>query len=328
MFIDQNTDTTFHVLHSIITDNPSIKSHIKTASIGEDVRSRLPTSCFADTDNRLYPINTRADAILSKSYATKVANIAPHIMANIDNALDMFSVDKAIFNTRQKVASVKADKTYLLPSRKALAIDSKSDIKLAEQRFHEVKSKLTAEEASEGAVRLVKAASLLGNTVSENTLQLAGATRSDLDKAADWIEARTHVAKTNTQASIYTKVATALREATSATRDDLVKVASLVDKLDNMNGVQHLYNKYLPTPLMTVFNTKVAMHDCVYINGKELPLTKLQSMDAKTFGDIVGDDIIPEITDASGDIDVQKFSEVVETLPKDMKDLIVKKLGL
>ncbi len=328
MFIDQNTDTTFHVLHSIVTDNPSIKSHIKTASIGEDVRRKLPTSCFADTDNRLYPINTRADAILSKSYATKVANIAPHVMANIDNALDMFSVDRAIFATRQKVASAPAPKTYILPTRKALAITSGSDIKLAEQRFHEIKSKLSPEEASDGAVRLVKSASFLGKSVSEKTLQLAGATRSDLDKAADWIEARTHVAKTAKQADIYTKVASALRDATSATRDDLVKVASLVDKLDTLNDVKHLYDKYLPSPLMTVFNTKVAMHDCVYINGKELPLTKLQSMDAKTFGDIVGDDIIPEITDASGDIDVHKFSEVVETLPKDMKDLIVKKLGL
>lgn len=328
MFIDQNTDTTFHLLHSIVQDNPAIQNHIKTASVGEDVRRKLPTSCFADTDNRLYPINTRADAILSKSYATKVANIAPHVMRNIDNALDMFSVDRQIFNSRQKVAHSKTEKSYILPSRKALAIDSGSDIKLAEERFHSIKSKLSAEEASEGAVRLVKAASFLGSKVSDSTLQLAGATRSDLDKAADWIEARTHVAKTPTQAGIYTKVATALRSASDATRDDLVKVASLVDKLDQLNDVKHLYNKYIPTPLMTVFNTKTAMHDCVYINGKELPLTKLQSMDAKTFGDIVGDDIIPEITDASGNIDVQKFSEVVETLPKDMKDLIVKKLGL
>lgn len=327
--LDQNTDTTLHILYDIIRENPGIKAHVKTASIGEDVRWGLPASCFADTDNRLYPIHTRADAILSKSYATKVANIAPHILNSIDNALDMFSVPTSLFASTEKVASSKPkEKTYILPSRKALSITSSSDIKLAEERFLAIKSKLDASEQSEGAVRLIKAASVLGGSVSQDTLQLAGATRSDLDKAADWVEARVHVSKTPVQAEIYSKVAGALRLATSATRDDLVKVAGLLDELDTLNEVKHLYGKYLPTPTSTIFNTKVAMHDCVYINGKELPLSKLQSMDPKVFGDIVGDDIVPEISDNSGNIDVEKFSEIVDTLPKDMKDLIVKKLGL
>jgi hypothetical protein len=327
--LDQNTDTTLHILYDIISENPGIKNHVKTASIGEEVRWSLPSSCFADTDNRLYPIHTRADAILSKSYATKVANIAPHILRSIDNALDMFSVPSSVFATSEKVASTKdKQKTYILPGRKALAITGSSNIKLAEERFLAVKSKLSSSEQSEGAIRLVKAANVMGESVSADTLQLAGVTRSDLDKAADWIEARVHVSKTPVQAGIYSKVAEALRVSTSATREDLVKVAGLIDELDSLNGVKHLYGKYLPTPTNTIFNTKVAMHDCVYINGKELPLTKLQSMDPKTFGDIVGDDIVPEISDNSGNIDVEKFSEIVDTLPKDMKDLIVKKLGL
>ena len=327
--LDQNTDTTLHILHRILTDNPGIKGHIKSASVGEEVREALPVSSFADKDNRLFPIHTRAHAVLSKAYTIKQADIAPHIISNIDNALAIHGVDSSVFKTTvTKVASQQQSKNFILPSKRALNIKKASDIKVAEERLLQIKSKLTPEELSEGAMRLFKAAAFFNEDISSDTAQLAGLTRCDLEKAAEWVDARVNVAKTDKQKDLYSKVATALRTSQDATRDDLVKVAGLLDKLDSMNDLKRFYNKYIPTPLMTIFNTKTAMENCVYINGKELPIDRLQAMDPKTIGDIVGDDIIPEITDGGGNIDVDKFSEIVDTLPKDMKDLLVKKLGL
>ena len=55
--IDQNNDTTFSILREILDDLPQIKPHIKTASVGEEVRSSLNTAAFADRANRRFPVN-------------------------------------------------------------------------------------------------------------------------------------------------------------------------------------------------------------------------------------------------------------------------------
>ena len=110
--IDQNNDTTFSKLREILNDLPQIKPLIKQASVGEEVRSSLNSAAFADRVNRRFPVNSAADTILSKAYATKVANLADGVMSEIDTALDMYQVDRSLFNTT-KVAHAKQEPNYL-----------------------------------------------------------------------------------------------------------------------------------------------------------------------------------------------------------------------
>ena len=85
--IDQNTDVTFATLRSLVTTYPDLAEQVKTAQVGEHVRESLPTSAFADPSYRMFPVHTPADALLSKAYATKVANLAESITSQIDTAL-------------------------------------------------------------------------------------------------------------------------------------------------------------------------------------------------------------------------------------------------
>ena len=80
MLVDQNNDVTFSHLRQVLSTYPQIKEHIKVATVGEDYRESLPINSFADRANRRFPVASAADSILSKAYATKVANLAPEIM--------------------------------------------------------------------------------------------------------------------------------------------------------------------------------------------------------------------------------------------------------
>lgn len=325
--IDQNSDTTFKVLHSILQDTPHIKEHVKTASVGDSVRDSLPKSCFADTDNKLFPIHTRPDAILSKSYATKVAGIAADVMSKIDNALRVFEVDASIFNKQSATKQASANTpTYILPSKKAMKIASAKDLEVAEYRVKQLGNKLGYADKVEASTRLVNAARFFNKQASVESLQMSGLTRCDLEKAASWIEARAVSAKTRAQSDVYYSLANSVKTAQDADRDSLLKVASALEVLDKFNNLERYYDKYLPDPMKTVFNTKVAMENCVYIDGVEIPFSSLDKYTAQDIGDMIGDDIVPEISDADGSIDPSKFSEIVPTLPKDMKDILMSKM--
>ncbi len=328
--LDQNTDITFHVLHRIVSESPRIAEHVKTASVGEEVRNTLSKHAFADPDNRLYPIHTKADAILSKAYTTKMANIASHVVNAIDNALDIYNVDRSIFQARKvtKVASQR-EPDYLLEDRKQLPIRSRSDIKLAQERLLSVKSKLKPTELVSAAVKLTKHAAVHNEDLSSDILQLAGVTKCDTEKTASWIDARSYATSNEKLASAYRWLAKTVSNLPGSTsREDLVKIAETLDKLDSQANIKRYYGKSLPDPVSTVFSTKTAMENTIDLGGKEVPLTKLLAVDPNVFGDILGQDVKQEICDSSGQLDERKMGEVFATLPKDMKDLLVQKLGL
>ncbi len=328
--LDQNTDITFHVLNRLVQESPRLAEHVKTAQVGEDVRNKLTKHAFADPDNRLFPIHTKADAILSKAYTTKLANVAPHVVKVIDNALDMYQVDRSIFNKEVvKVAHTRQEPTYLLPETKQLPIRNKNDIKVAEERLLAVKSKLSSTTLVKAATILTKQAAAYGTNVSIDTMQLAGITKSDTSKTAEWIEARSHATSNTKIASSYRWLASEVAKLSSeATRDDLVKVAQALDVLDAKADLRKYYGKSLPDPVTTVFSTKIAMENVMDLGGKEVPVSKLLEIDPNVYGDILGQDVKQEICDSSGNLDEQKMADVFATLPKDMKDMLVSKLGL
>ena len=65
MHIDHNTDPTFAFLNEIIKERPGFSGLVKTAQVGIDIRDSLPLSAFADPNNRLFPVHTPEDSLLS-----------------------------------------------------------------------------------------------------------------------------------------------------------------------------------------------------------------------------------------------------------------------
>ena len=328
MVVDQNTDTTFATLRSLLTTYPALSEHVKTAQVGEHVRDSLPTAAFADQSNRMFPVHTPADAILSKAYATKVANLADSVSAQIDTALDMYGVSSDIFST-PKIAHVEEEQPqYLVESQQKLAFYSNTPIAKGEEALIRNQSKLSSKSLTDGALKLVKEASRRGVNVSNWTLKYAGLVQCDTLEARDLLETRAHKASDYNIKQAYNKLAHVTTNIDgSLGRDDLIKLANTIGELDNLAGFNKYYGRTLPDPISTVFNTKTAMQPMLDLAGTSVPVEKLLSIPAETYGDILGSDIVEEIS-KDGEILPDSLTEILDTLPVDMKKSLVKELGL
>jgi hypothetical protein len=323
--IDQNTDPTFSLLKQIVSARPGIKNQVKTASVGEDQRNRLPKTAFADPENRLFPVHTPEQAILSSAYAQKQANISPSVRDRISGALEVHGCKVAVSlpeeDATEKVAS---EEVYLLGRRKQFPIRGPEDVPQAASFFCKHAYKLNPEEASEAAALLVKTAGF-GSSVPDlpiKVLQYAGLAKSDLGKAAEWIEARYEI----TEDKSYLKLASLLQK-NATEREDLVKVASALGDLDELHKLNRHYGLRLPSPQETVFNTKEAMGPALDFGSKQVDLASLMKHAPESFSDILGDDLLGEIS-SEGQLDPEKLSTILPTLPMDLKNLLVSKLGL
>mgnify|MGYP003120534012 CR=1 FL=1 len=325
--IDQNNDVTFSHLKNILEDIPQIREHIKEAQVGEDVRDRTSSSAFADTYNKRFPLASKADAILSKAYATKVANLAPEVMDKIDVALKIYDVSEDLFKS-EKVAYAPEEPQYLVASQSKLPIYSSTQTKVAEYHLSKHIHKLKPSTLGDAAVKLVKHASSRGEEVSLDTLKYAGLVQTDISEASNWIEARAYKAEDPKHTEAYTKLSSIVSNLDNTTsRDQLIKIANTLENLDSLSGLDKYYHRNLPDSISTIFNTKTAMAPSVEMAGKQIGLEKLLAIDPSVYGDILGSDIVEEITE-NGEIDSQKLIEVFETLPADMKQLLVEKLSL
>lgn len=283
--------------------------------------SRLPNACFADTLNRKYRIDSPANALESMSYATKTAGVEPHVIGRIKKALDIYGLEAPVPELTKEAATFE-DVVYILPKYNKLPVKTASDIKLAEQAVLRNSSKLNTSTLAEAASRLVKLAAKNDVELTEDTMQMAGLTQCDLEKTASWIDARGSI----TGNDVFYKLADRIRGPRGpSSRADLVKLSSAVDQLDSKFGLDKYYNKKLPNPLQTVFSTKVAMSSMIDMGSCSMPASKLSSLPVTFYSDVLGDDVADEIS-KDGTVDPSLLAEVLPTLPKDMKELLVKKV--
>lgn len=328
MVIDQNTDITFATLRSLVTTYPGITEHVKTAQVGEHIRESLPTAAFADQSNRMFPVHTPADAILSKAYATKVANLADSIVQQIDTALEMYGVSSDLFATPKIAHAYEEEPQYLVESQKKLAFYSNTPIAKGEEALIRNQSKLSSSSLTDGALKLVKEAARRGENVSDWTLKYAGLVQCDTTEARDWLETRAHKSSDSRLKEAYTKLAQVAHNLDgSLGRDDLIKLANTIGDLDKQAGFNKYYGRTLPDPVSTVFNTKLAMQPMLDLAGTPVPVEKLLSIPPESYGDILGSDIVEEIS-KDGELIPDALTEILDTLPVDMKKSLVKELGL
>lgn len=320
--MDQQRDLTHRTLYNILQERPGIEPLIKHASVGVSL-DNLPNSAFADTYNRAYPIDTPSNTAMSLAYAIKTADLAPHVSSNLARAAEIYGV---ILPPKAQVKVAHEEPRYLLPKQKKFGIKTASDVPKAEAALKRVSSKLSTEDLATAATVLVKAAADSDQNVSSVVMQWAGLAQCDLEKAAEWIEAREDSLSGKAN-GVFAKVASVVRAFNSEnTRDDLVKIAETVGKLDEVYGLQVHYNRKLPNPMETVFNTKTSMEKMVSLAGTDIPLADLMKKDPAFYGDVLGDDIVPEIT-TDGKLDETKLVEELPILPADMLKLLVSKMG-
>lgn len=323
---DQFHDPAFSLLYNLLHENPQAADFVKTASIDEEKAAALPDTAFAWPDRRMFPIDTPQNTVMSWLYREKCAAVPAEVDANLRKAVDVYGVNSVLEQEKKAAAPAPApvsEEDWLLPKHHRLRVKTAEDVKVAERLLLEQYPRLSIEDRAEGFTNLVKKARDLNVSLEPATHRMAGMTVCTTKIAQDFIEARRCATKEPLFQQAYEKLAAAFPPGEISDRDELLEAANAVAKLDKLAGLERFYDKKLPDPIRTVFNTDKLAEESLDIAGRAIPLSKLAALPPDFWTDVVGPEMTREITDKTGAVDSTKLAQVVPTLPLDLK-LILK----
>lgn len=320
--IDQLHDPDHGYLKNLLAVYPNAYEAVKTASLEEDPDA-LPSTVFAWEEKRAYPLHTKEHAILSAIFAEHFGTPVD-IRQKIAEALDSYGVSPDVLApARQKVAAA-AEDDYLFPSDQLYPVMSASDVKVAEARLLSQLFKLSTEKRAEAFPRLMNKAASYGVKLEPLSYRLAGAVETHLQRVKEAVEARAVATEDPAVANEYDKLAAVLSDYPEklVDRDLQSKLASYINELDVKAGLKKEYNRRLQDPVLTVFNTtrltKIAAGDSIELGGSCFPVTQLAGVPPELYDEVLGPDFSQEVC-PNGVCDPQRLTQVLQTLPADMK---------
>lgn len=320
-FRDQYHDPAYGMLFHILEENPQVADFVKHAELDENKTETLPDGAFAWPARRLFPIDTAENTILSYLYREKCAAVPVEVDENLRKAADVYDIHKFLAHPKQqKTASVTSidDADYLLTTIKRLRVKTAEDVQAAEKILLEQYPRLNLEDRTEGFINLVKKARDLGVTLQPETHRMAGMTVCTAKMAEDFIEARRCATKEPLFQRAYEKLASAFHRDDIHDRDTLITAVDALAQLDKKAGLTKHYDKLLPDPIRTIFNTTKLAEEDIDIAGRRISLNKLASLPSTFWQDLVGPEMVKEIT-TQGEIDRTKLAQILPTLPLDLK---------
>lgn len=328
--VDQYSDPSFGFLVRQVKAMPAIEPFVKNASIEAGETDSLPDTAFAWPDQRKFPIHSAEQATLSYAYSKLAADVPPEVDANLKQALEVYGIPLDIFTSpaTEKVAAL-ADDAYLLPDMRLFPVTDAASVKYAEQRVLSQITKLSLENRATACGNLVKKADHFKVALHPEVLKLAGFVVSSTAQVRDWLSARAGVLPIDKhlQKVAYEALADGLRHQPAESRDrpGLLKLASAIAELDEQAGLDRHYDRKLPDPLQTVFNTHKVAAEMVDLNGTMVPLSKLAALPATFWEDLGGRELSDELC-PGGKMDNSKLAMIVDTLPLDLKVILKSQL--
>ncbi len=326
--VDQFSDPGFKILSQRIQQFPEADSFIKNAELNDDENEKRAGSAFAWEDRRMFPVDDPGQAALSRLYMEKQAGIPQHVLAKCDKALEMFEVDMPL---QEKTAAAVIDLSeYLLPNIKRFRVKTAEDVKLASGAILTNQRKMDTDTRATASVNLAKKAAALGERLPTDILKFAGVTMCDTRTLQDWLEARTY-ATTDPQISYgYQKLAEQVHRLPPlcGDREELIKVAGVVQELDEAAGLSKYYGRTLLDPLLTVFNTDKIADDLLTLAGRQVPMDTLLTIDPDVYRDVFGDDLAGEFIEPSGEIDPEQLQVILPTVPMDLQQALAAQMGI
>lgn len=342
--LDQQSDKSLKILSSILHANPEYVSLLRETQKQEKLAKEKEkqekethgsAEAFAWPELKKFDVSTPKEALLSKLYASVGKDLPANLMPRIDNALNLHGVKvgevRIPKETKEKTAS---EKHYMLPDQKRGNITTPSQLKSAQDFLNQRRDSLDSTTKTIAAVNLVKRAFELKEDLKYPWLyKQAGLTYCHRNKLVDWLEARETACKTAEEKKPYVNLVKMAQKLPFwyYNHKTLVKLAGYIHELDKEAKLTKYYGNKLLDPVHTVFNTIKLASAHTDIQGKIVPNQSLMNIDPQTYGDILGNDVVSEITDtgnSSGNIDLEKLSTIIQTLPKDMQLMLLKELGL
>lgn len=321
-------DPTYAELHVLSRSRPLVRQMLKTASFSEGSVEHLPSSAFAWEDERRFPVHTEADTVASILYRSKLGSAVPeHVDAKLSQAAEIYQLPDVLFAGEKTAAAPEVE--YALPaftktasdgeavdhSASRLPLDNELGIKLAEDVLCRDFQKLTLETRADAFSRLTKAAQFHDIGLRPLTQKLAGLTVTDTTKLCEWIEARA-AATEGPIRSAFDKIASSLKGVDDITdRKDQIKLASAIAELDKKAGLERHYDRKLPDPLLTVFNTEKVAEDSCDVAGKKVACSILMGLPDNIWEDVD----MPEMSKIADGGDAEEFKQAFDTIPRDIK---------
>lgn len=326
--VDQSTDNMFQVLIPLLEGRPHLTDMVKEAEVLPEELEKLADHAFAWPDRRLFPVHNKEHTIMSRLYREKCANVPQHVDDELKKACEIFEIPDSLF-TREKKAFFDDPEDYLLPKQKRLKVKTAEDVSSAAELLVKEYTKLSMESRSEACARLIKKAEQHKVALPIPIMQLAGFTVSSTKMAQEWIEARKIATKDEKLQQAYEKLASVLDEFPKESKDRsaLVKIADAIHTLDKKANLERLYDRKLLDPMRTVFNTEKVAANTLQIGNKSFSITRIASLPASFFGDVLGNEFIREASDGNGGVDVTKIAMIIDTLPTDMKQELANHLS-
>lgn len=324
MLCDQYTDPAYALLYHLLQERPDAADFVKSAELDDQRVNELPDSMFAWPARRLFPIDTPENTVLSTMYREKCAAVPTEVDDRLQKARDIYNVNPVLGKRQVKTASQTEDTVrehVLLPAHGRLRVRTPDDVKVAEELLLAQYPRLSIEDRAEGFTNLVKVAQEMKVPLKPATMRMAGMTVCTTKVAQDFIEARRCATKEPLFQRAYEKLASAMsgRGEQIRNRDELVALCDAVAQLDKRAGLESFYDKHLPDPIRTVFNTEKVAEESVDLAGRSVALSKLASMPDTFWEDVIGLDLSRELMDKTGAVDLEKVRQIIPTLPLDLK---------
>lgn len=323
--MDIYSDKNFKELTEILTVKPGLVPFVKQANVSQDDMQKLAMSCFAWPALRRFRIDTPAHALLSYEYMQKHASEIPlDVKDRINNALVLYDLEP---NTFEKQASYD-ENDYIFPDEKRYLVVDEETYKHAHDALLRNFTKISWDKRSRACIKLAEKAQKFDQKMHPQLLRHASLVSCDLPKLATWLRQRATLTYDKERVSVaFDSMANRLEKTASGDRDDLMKIVETIHFLDKTADLEKYYDKKIPDPVAAVFNTEKFASVTVNLAGKEIDLNKLSAIDPGYYGDILGRDIIPEIS-TNNELDPMKIASVFRTFPLDMQKMLVERLSL
>ena len=324
MLCDQYHDPAFGMLYHLLQENPTAADFVKSANLNESDTTDLSDKLFAWPEKRLFPINSAENTVISSLYREKCAEVPADVDERLQKAAEIYEVQTILSAPRTKLAATSApviQEHVLLPRLGRLRVKTAEDIPVAETLLLRDYNRLNMEDRATGFTNLVKVARDMNVALKPETMRMAGMTVCTTKVAQELIEARRCATTVPAFQKAYEKLAATLdnQQETLHDRDDLVALADGVAKVDKQAGLDKQYDKAIPDPIRTVFNTTKLAEEMVDIAGRQMAFSQLAELPLDFWEDLVGPEMSQEIGDGTGGVDPGMLHNIIETLPLDLK---------
>lgn len=319
--IDHLSDVDFKVFYKIVkTASAELIEIFEEAEVDYTKHASASSDVFAIPDQRLFPVDSLNNTILSKAYFEHFRNDMPTKVAEeadikISKYLALHSIPEHIFESKiTKVAEEAPDPIELLPSLGLCKIANITDLNAAATLFEQDRLNLTVAQRVEFARNFVKAASALKVESYPNLIaKYASKLNTDLNRVKVSLDNRAAMTvRSGGDPEKYMKLAAFFDspEFVETDEESLSKLAEVIHNLDLEVGFDHpKYDRHIASAYDTVF-TEPLMDK----TAEEMDVdTELENYKQMSKADIVGKfgaGVMDEVESDEGDINYKKLKEI------------------